>query len=67
MPHNTVVLVSLVHPLVVHWVWVQKSWLNRVSRCQVLDYAGGLPVHALGESLVLCDLREVAHCCCEQC
>lgn len=48
-PAYTLVLASLAHPLVVHWVWVPHSWLNRVSSCQVLDYAGGLPVHALGE------------------
>jgi ammonia channel protein AmtB len=44
-----VVLVSFVHPLIVHWIWAQQSWLNKVSTCRVLDYAGGLPVHALGE------------------
>jgi len=44
-----VLLVSLVHPLVVHWVWAEHSWLNKVSSCKVLDFAGGLPVHALGK------------------
>lgn len=48
-PAYTVVLASVVHPLIVHWVWMPHSWLNRVSSCPVLDYAGGLPVHALGE------------------
>lgn len=47
-PAYTVLLVSLVHPLVVHWVWAEHSWLNKVSSCKVLDFAGGLPVHALG-------------------
>lgn len=55
-----VVLVSIVHPLIVHWVWVRHSWLNRVSSCPVLDYAGGLPVHTLGESH---DWLAAAHTC----
>eukprot|EP00775_Hariotina_reticulata_P005136 gene5136-5376_t len=47
-PAYTVVLSAIVHPLVVHWVWVNSSWLNNVSSCKVLDFAGGLAVHALG-------------------
>lgn len=48
-PAYTVLVASLLHPLLVHWVWVNNSWLNSVSACRVLDFAGGLPVHALGE------------------
>jgi ammonia channel protein AmtB len=48
-PAYTVALSSLVHPLLVHWVWGESSWLNAsVSRCPVLDFAGGTVVHMAG-------------------
>jgi ammonia channel protein AmtB len=50
-PIYTVVVTALVHPLLVHWIWVDSSWLNTLSSCRVLDFAGGLAVHALGEHL----------------
>lgn len=52
-PLYTVLIAALVHPLIVHWVWVDSSWLNTLSSCRALDFAGGLAVHALGE-----------RCCC---
>jgi ammonia channel protein AmtB len=48
-PIYTVVVTALVHPMMVHWIWVDSSWLNTLSSCRVLDFAGALAVHALGE------------------
>lgn len=50
MPHmHAQALVSLwVHPVAVHWVWTHGSWLQRVSRCHFLDFAGGTVVHCVG-------------------
>lgn len=48
-PAYTVALSAAVHPLLVHWVWGERSWLNAsVSRCPVLDFAGGTVVHMAG-------------------
>eukprot|EP00882_Tetradesmus_deserticola_P023603 GHRQ01025698.1.p1 GENE.GHRQ01025698.1~~GHRQ01025698.1.p1 ORF type:complete len:328 (+),score=77.02 GHRQ01025698.1:223-1206(+) len=47
-PLYTLLVTALVHPLLVHWIWVDSSWLNTLSSCRVLDFAGGLAVHALG-------------------
>ncbi|WIA19506.1 hypothetical protein OEZ85_004117 [Tetradesmus obliquus] len=47
-PLYTVLITALVHPLLVHWIWVDYSWLNSLGPCRVLDFAGGLAVHALG-------------------
>jgi hypothetical protein len=57
-PIYTVVVTALVHPLMVHWIWVDSSWLNTLSSCRVLDFAGGLAVHALGEQVAA---AEVVH------
>lgn len=48
-PVYTVVVTAVVHPILVHWIWVDNSWVNSISQCRVLDFAGGLAVHALGE------------------
>jgi len=48
-PAYTVLVAAVVHPIIVHWVWVNSSWLNNLSSCRVLDFAGGLAVHALGK------------------
>jgi ammonia channel protein AmtB len=48
-PAYTVAVSAIVHPLLVHWVWLNGSWLNSISSCKVLDFAGGLAVHVLGE------------------
>lgn len=48
-PLYTLVIAALVHPLLVHWIWTPKGWLNGVSTCNVLDWAGGTVVHMVGE------------------
>eukprot|EP00878_Enallax_costatus_P019076 GHUV01020114.1.p1 GENE.GHUV01020114.1~~GHUV01020114.1.p1 ORF type:complete len:169 (+),score=35.12 GHUV01020114.1:546-1052(+) len=48
-PVYTVMVTAFVHPILVHWIWVDSSWVNTLSQCRVLDFAGGLAVHALGE------------------
>ena len=44
----TIAIASLVHPVLVHWVWAHDSWLSRVSACRPLDFAGGTVVHMIG-------------------
>lgn len=78
-PCYTLLLSGVLHPLIVHWVWANDSWLNRLTRCSVLDFAGGFTVHALGacvrggHTLVYvypCTLSlhtPPMHCCCYVC
>jgi ammonia channel protein AmtB len=61
-PIYTVVVTALVHPLMVHWIWVDSSWLNTLSSCRVLDFAGGLAVHALGEAVAAAAAAAVCGC-----
>jgi ammonia channel protein AmtB len=47
-PAITTVIVGVLHPLVVHWLWAPGGWMGSAFRCPVLDFAGGLSVHVLG-------------------
>lgn len=47
-PAFTVAIASLVHPVLVHWLWARESWLAHISACRPLDFAGGTVVHMIG-------------------
>lgn len=47
-PILTIVTSCWIHPVVAHWAWVSSSWLQSVSDCDFLDFAGGAVVHATG-------------------
>ena len=48
-PILTVVMSMWIHPVCAFWAWNATSWLQSVSHCQFLDFAGGTVVHIVGE------------------
>ena len=47
-PIVTVMLSAWVHPTAGFWAWNPQSWLQHVSSCEFLDFAGGTVVHTVG-------------------
>jgi Amt family ammonium transporter len=61
-PILTIVTTVWIHPVVGHWAWDSNSWLQKVSDCEFLDFAGGTVVHVTGGAIglvgaVLCGPR----------
>lgn len=62
-PAITVVIATLVHPIMVHWAWSEGAWIDRISPCKFQDFAGGTLVHVIGAHLspgLACAMRS---CC----
>lgn len=47
-PLLTIVTSAWIHPVAGHWAWDSNSWLQSVSDCGFLDFAGGCVVHVTG-------------------
>lgn len=43
-PVATLLISGVVHPLLVHWLWSPSGWMSHLGECQVLDFAGELPM-----------------------
>ena len=61
-PILTIVTSVWIHPVVGHWAWDSNSWLQNISNCEFLDFAGGTVVHVTGGAIglvgaVLCGPR----------
>jgi len=52
-PIYTILMSIWVHPVAVHWAWSPTSWLQGVSDCKFLDFAGGTVVHVVGGAMGL--------------
>jgi hypothetical protein len=58
-PIYTIIICSFVHPLAVHWTWHSDGWLQTISKCHFLDFAGGTVVHLIGGHAFQCLLCPV--------
>lgn len=47
-PIVAVVMTIIVHPVIAFWAWNMDSWLQTMSSCRFLDFAGGTVVHGVG-------------------